>query len=84
MCAGLFYQAQENFIQAEMAFAEAAKQLSAVVVCNSPEQRTKAVCDNHSEDNEPIDKPGNYLVVGSVNGIGPWFCLLILASLSLF
>lgn len=60
MCTGLFYLAQENFIQAEMAFTEATKQLKAALMCNSPEQRTEAVCDNHSEDNESVDKPGEF------------------------
>lgn len=60
MCTGLFYLAQENFIQAEMAFMEATKQLKAALVCKSAEQRTEAAYDNHihSEDNEPMDKPG--------------------------
>lgn len=85
MCTGLFYLAQENFIQAEMAFKEAAKQLSKAMVCSSPEQRTEDVCHDHSKDNVPVDKPGNFfVVVGSVNGICPRLCLLILASSTLF
>lgn len=60
ICAGLFYVAQENFIQADMAFREATKQLKAALGYSSPGQRTETVCDNHthSEDNTPVDKPG--------------------------
>ncbi|XP_060758371.1 cilia- and flagella-associated protein 70 [Neoarius graeffei] len=56
---GLFYVAQENFIQADMAFREATKQLKAALGYSSPGQRTETVCDNHthSEDNTPVDKP---------------------------
>ncbi|KAK3520313.1 hypothetical protein QTP70_021357 [Hemibagrus guttatus] len=55
----LFYLAQQNFIQAEMAFKEATKQQRAALVCSSPEQRTETVCGSHthSEDSEPVDKP---------------------------
>lgn len=76
MCTGLFYLAQENFIQAEMAFMEATKQLRAALVCSSPEQRTEPVCDNHthSEDNEPVGKPGELFVISWFNN----YILLIL------
>lgn len=42
ICTILFYLAQKNFIQAELAFIKATKLLRAAVVCNSPEQRTEA------------------------------------------
>ncbi|XP_036445879.1 cilia- and flagella-associated protein 70 [Colossoma macropomum] len=67
---GLFYLAQENFIRAEMAFAEATKQLRAAVVC-SPVCRQEMVHDTQTPTEgggqeevkfsqslaEPVDKP---------------------------
>lgn len=65
MCTGLFYVAQQNFIQAEMAFIEATKQQRAALVYISPEQRTETACfsHTHSEDNEPVEKPGELFLI---------------------
>lgn len=65
MCAGLFYLAQEKFIQAEMAFVEATKQQRAALECSRSEKTTKTVCDSntHSEDNELVDEPGELFLI---------------------
>ncbi|XP_060748472.1 cilia- and flagella-associated protein 70 [Tachysurus vachellii] len=67
---GLFYLAQENFIQAEMAFMEATKQQRAALECSSPEQTTKTVCDSntHSEDNKLVDEPAVKEHTGETEG----------------
>ncbi|KAL6475855.1 hypothetical protein MHYP_G00143540 [Metynnis hypsauchen] len=63
---GLFYLAQENFIRAEMAFAEATKQLRTAVVCRGeivPDTRTPTEGGRQEEGKfsqslaKPVDKP---------------------------